>query len=196
MERIRIKEKLIFKKNFALVRECSYNYLILYGRKWINNFFIAKTIINALKNKNFSFEDKELILLGIEPYLAYILSFLFKKIIVVDDDFELIEFTKFHKGLWEKNNVEIIGSDFFDYLKKLDLKNKNKRIIIFISKPNQNIIFYSKPFLKGMKEKSKFSIFINKTKNAKKEFQTNYITKRLKELKINFIKIEKDILLF
>ncbi len=196
MERIRIKEKLIFKKNFALVRECSYNYLILYGRKWINNFFIAKTIINALKNKNFSFEDKELILLGIEPYLAYILSFLFKKIIVVDDDFELIEFTKFHKGLWEKNNVEIIGSDFFDYLKKLDLKNKNKRIIIFISKPNQNIIFYSKPFLKGMKEKSKFSIFINKTKNVKKEFQTNYITKRLKELKINFIKIEKDILLF
>jgi hypothetical protein len=196
METIKIKEKLITEKNFALVKEGFYYYLVLYGKKWINNFSTTKLIINELRRKNIELRNKELIILGIEPYFAYLLSFLFKKVAIIDENFELIEFTQFHKELWNKNNVEIIGSDLFDYLKKLNKKDKNNKILIFISKPNQNIIFYSKPFLKEMKDKAYISFFINKIKHNKKEFETKFVIRRLKELKIKFSKIEKDIIVF
>jgi len=196
METIKIKEKLITEKNFALVKEGFYYYLVLYGKKWINNFSTTKLIINELRRKNIELRNKELIILGTEPYFAYLLSFLFKKVAIIDENFELIEFTQFHKELWNKNNVEIIGSDLFDYLKKLNKKDKNNKILIFISKPNQNIIFYSKPFLKEMKDKAYISFFINKIKHNKKEFETKFVIRRLKELKIKFSKIEKDIIVF
>ena len=196
MGTVKIKEKLLIEKNFTLLKEGFYFYLVLYGKKWINSFLTTKLIINRLRKKKVDLKNKELIIFGIEPFFAYLLSFLFKKVVIVDEDFELIEFTRFHKDLWDKENVEIIGGDLFDYLKKLNKKERHKRILIFISKPNQNIIYYSRPFLKEMKDKAFISFFINKIRHDKKEFNTEFIVKRLNELGIKFNKLEEDLLTF
>lgn len=187
---IKIKEKLIKNKNFALVREGFFYYIELFGRKWVNNFNISKIILNYFKKKP-ELLNKELIILGMEPFFCYYFSLLFKDISIIDENHDLINFSKFHKDLWE-SKITIIGSDLFDFLKEL---KGNDRIIIFISKPNQNIIYYSKPFLKELKQKSILTFFVN-INHLKKEFNIEYIEKRLRQLKINYKKLEKNIVVF
>ncbi len=196
---VKLIEKKIKSKKYNLIREGFYFYLEIFGKKWINGFFITKTIINylkkELKEKRINYYKGDLIIFGVEPFFAYFFSFLFRKIIVIDDDHNLIEFTKFHKEFWNKRNIEIIGSDLFEYLKEHMEKGK-KTILIFISKLNTPLIYYSKPFLKEVLKKVDLCIFINTIRPLKKEFSTEYLIRKLNELKINNKKINKEIIVF